>query len=458
MFKIRMTLGEIIYVIISLIIMCLCALEAIPSYSIVMYILILVFCWIFIMTLSHENFSLYQIFLITFFVFLLGRVFLNCLGLYDLRTLEMLQHTMMDETTALTTLNTLTVYLIGTSFAWLQVKHTPDKIYFSQPVDKPGLNKIIQKLYFIYIVLFITKLAYFILAIRKYGYLAIFNGTVSSNINYPIIFTGAAQITEILFSILLFYNRDIKSFKINSGLLLLAGMVKMLTGQRAYGFVLLLYIIYLWSTYYKEIKIINYRMILLALFTPILIQVIWNFRYNVENNLFNIIGNNLYFSTLQSQGASLEVVAGTISLGDKFQNNVPFLLGYFVDFFSGSPTVQNISAIKNGNYLGYQLTYAINSAAFLSGRGTGTSFVAEIYSTFNGNLFLVALVGYISTLIVLYVAKKAYKNLYIYGVSFYLLTDFIFSPRHSILKNIASVVAVIGAVFAFSIIEKTVKK
>ena len=117
--KIRATMGEAMYILFSLFFAVTCILRLFTDYRVVMYILIGLYIWLFILTLRDKNFSIYQVFLITYFVFLLGRVFLNCFGLYDMKTLSMLQHTSMTDEVALLTLEILSVFLIGTSYAWL---------------------------------------------------------------------------------------------------------------------------------------------------------------------------------------------------------------------------------------------------------------------------------------------------------------------------------------------------
>lgn len=448
----RLAAVEVLYLIVSIAVVIACILRLFFDYRVVMYVLIVMYFWLFALTLKGRSFSIYQVFLITYFVFLLGRVFLNCLGLYDVRTLAMLQHSMMPDDIALLTLEILLVFMIGTSYAWMVSKARPRYNYFSKKPRQFILGRVIKTLYYVYIVLFILKLLYLVSAIRRFGYLALFNGTISENIKYPLIFTGVASITEMLFIFILFHERDTKSFWKYAGPLLLAGFIKMLTGQRGYGLVLLLYIIYLRSTYYKEVKITNIRMILIALSIPIVIQVIWNFRYGRTIDVLDILQNNIYVHTLESQGSSIEVIAGTIMHADRFQNKIPFILGYFVDFVRGRTFTQNMEAITEGNYLGYQLTYAINSAAFLSGRGTGTSYVAEAYSTFSGSLFLLLIGAYLSARVVLVIANRAYKNMLLYGLSFYLLTDFIYSPRDSIFKSLDSVAIVILATLLYQFV------
>lgn len=458
--KIRLKPEEVIYAIIALLVLIISCTRMIMNYRIMVYVILMLFTFLFILTLKEKNFSIYQVFLITFFVFLLGRVFLDAIGASDMKELSMLQHRSMSDDIALEALYCIAVYLIGTSFAWMHRKSKDSRTinYFEVKPKPPAFGRIVQFVYYIYLVLFVLKLVYMIRAIRIFGYLAFFNGTISANVKYPVIFTGVAVITETLFIILTFYYRDEKTFKKNANLLLVAAIVKMFTGQRGYTFVLILFILYIWSTYYREIKIVNPKIIIALLIAPVVMQVIWDMRYNNRIDLLSTLKNNLYFSTLRGQGSTLEVVAETIELSGSFQNKYPFLIGYFVDFFSGATSGQTMRSIQEGNYLGHQLTYAINSEAYLSGRGTGTSIVAEAYSTFGGSLFFVFLFGFLSTEFVLAISNYAYKNIFTMGISFYLLTDFIYSPRDSIFKSLGDIFTMLIILLAFSVVESVASK
>ena len=448
------------YIIISFVVLIICITGVITNYNAMMYISAGCFVWIACITLFERNFSLYQIFLATFFVFLFSRVALNCFNCFDMKTLGLMRHGIMSNNTALKTLNTLVVFLIGSSYAWIySLKNNRAINYFRKAHPVPSLNNIVKYLYYVYIVLFVIKLGYFIKGVRTYGYLSIFKeGGLAANIHYPFFLIGVASIAEILFIILLYFNRDKKSFIKYGSLLLLAAGVKLLTGQRGYGFIIPIYLLYLWSTYYSEIKFTNIKLILFVALIPFLAIAIHEYRYSNDNKTSKQqIEKNIYVSFLSSQGCSLEVISGTIENNYKFQNRYPFLLGYFVDFVTGNTKKQDMNSIKNGNYLGHQLTYAINPNAYLAGRGTGTSIVAEVYSTAKGNSVLIFLLAFFLTLGVLYIVNNAYRNLYMFGISYYLIFDVIFSPRSSLFRHISEVVLCLFACLLFNTIQNLLK-
>lgn len=446
-------IAEIMYLFVSFFVLLISIFRVIENYQISMYILIFLFFYLFFLTIGRRNFSIYQVYLISFFVFLLARVFLNCVGLFDLRYMNHFQRVYMSDAVAQEAINLLTVFLIGTSYAWIFFGYERTNQFF-ECRSNLSINNIIKSLYYLYVGLFIVKLFYVFRYTRQFGYLAIFNGTISS-MHFPIIFSGVATITETLFIILLFFNRDEKSFKHYSVILLVAGFVKMCTGQRGYALVLLMFLLYMYSSYYKEIKITNWKIIISGLVIPILIQFIYNVRYGLESGLREIIRNNVYIKVLEAIGGSLEAIGNTVIYDSEFTNKVPFLLGYFVDLFSTEPAGQVLEDITTGNYLGDHLTYAVNRNAFYAGHGIGTSLVAEAYSSFNKNLVLVFIFAFLVCLVAHLIANYAYKNIYLFGFSYYFLTDFIYSPRDSVFKSIKNIVFMMMVCFIVKRINRT---
>lgn len=147
-----------------------------------------------------------------------------------------------------------------------------------------------------------------------------------------------------------------------------------------------LFVMYIYSTYYSEQKIISVKIIGIVAFISLLVEVIARFRNGSEANYKSLLDENLLYLMLTNLGISINVVTGTIIFRDSMTNKYPFILSYFVDIFKGT-NGQTVERITNGNYLGDHLTYQLSNTAYLSGRGTGTSIVAEVYDLCNGNLF-----------------------------------------------------------------------
>lgn len=451
----KVTVGEMIYILFSLFVVCIVIMRAPFPPIVYSYMLVVTFIFLFIISIKRHNLSLYQIYLVTFFLFLVSRPFLYCLGVMDLHVLDLYETSSMNDDLLRETLCTIIVFLVGTSYAWILTDDTVDKYYFYKTANKYSrLSDILKKMFALYIILFAMKVVYQIYIARSYGYTALFDGTLDT-IKLPVVFTGVGIITELLLMFLIYYNRDETGFKKYVFIFMFLCLIRLLSGKRGYTLSFLLYFIYMWSTYYHEIKIKNRKLIGLAVIVPVLIEMVANFRYGKDINLLDMFRNNIYFQVLKSQGVTVTIVASTIKYQDTFTNKYPFFIGYIVDFFQKEPSGQVIEDITYGNYLGDHLTYTLNSRLFFLGRGTGTSIVAEAYDLTNGNLFLVLIFAMITTYIVLKISQKAYKSVLWFALSYYLMIDFILSPRGSILSSIMStVIAIVAAIIILAFEQK----
>ena len=140
----------------------------------------------------------------------------------------------------------------------------------------------------------------------------------------------------------------------------------------------------------------------------------------------------------------------------------PYIFSYILDFFKKLPNYQSMERIKNGNYLGDQLTYYISKTHYLKGAGTGTSIIAELIDLSKANFFIFMIVSYIFMDITLKIEKKQKKNIIIFTFSYFYLQSFIFSPRDSVMKIFPSLMIFIPTTFVLftvnAIILKKIKK
>ena len=223
----KLTLGELLYLGFSLGALCVCIINPINNYLFYLYLSILVYVYIFALTVRYRNFSLYQIFLISYFAFLEARIFLNAFGSFDVRTLDAFGNNIMSNEVASETLRTIIVFLIGTSYAWLLLPKNEENRYYEKTLQINGMiNSVLKALYYIYFIIFLLKMYFIINLVRTRGYLSVFNGTLS-DYDLPIIFWGSGTIIELLFLILIYYNRDELSFRRYSILFLIIGVISL---------------------------------------------------------------------------------------------------------------------------------------------------------------------------------------------------------------------------------------
>ena len=452
-------IAEIIYFFISIFVSMFCFINLNITYKVYEVLLFFVYIYLFIITLRYRNFSIYQVFLGTYFIFLMSRPFLDMLGLYQLEKFDMFEEIKLNNYVLCDVLRILIVFLIGTSYAWLISKKDVAMYYFKRSKEKNStLNKMLKILFYIYFGIFILKLIYIIRFVAANGYLALFTGEMFAE-QLPFIFTGSGTITEVLYALILFYNRDKKTFIHFSIFYLVISGFRIFTGQRAMSILMFLFVLYMYSTYYEEIKMISIKVVGIILAIPIVVEAIAQFRIGSGISVEKLLTDNIFYLLLTNMGASIHVISGTILCKDVMANEYPFLFSYFIDFFTRTPG-QSISRIAEGNYLGDHLTYALSSIAFLTGRGTGTSIVAEVYDLCNGNTFFILILSLLITLIVLNICNQAYKSVFRFLISYFVAVDFIFSPRWSIFKSISSIIFafIIASIIDFFERKKQTKK
>ena len=100
--------------------------------------------------------------------------------------------------------------------------------------------------------------------------------------------------------------------------------------------------------------------------------------------------------------------------------------------------------------LDHKLMYALAPAAYESGRGFGSNLIAEFWAC--GGFIGVAILGFLYIWFVHKVEKSSYNNRVIFIFQFYMIQEFIWSPRGTALPN---VVFVFISCILFAILNKS---
>jgi len=422
------------------------------SISFLQIILLIVFLEGIVLSINDDFLNFYQVYLFTFFLFLLSRVFLDIIGIGDFRILNLFQQAYLSERDSVVLLKTLIVYLLGNTAGWMTFrilsKNSDSLLYFSNE-PKFAFNDIIYNLFYLFTSLYFIKVFYMVRIALEYGYISAVFGGIIANYQYPLFLRGVGSISEWLFILNLFYNRDEKRFKKVSMFYLFTLFFRSFTGQRGGPMLFLLVVIWIYNNYYHKIKIRT------ASICALVVVVFSNLIYIVRssNSYTSSIFNMKILDFFVDQGISITVVGNTIKNLSLFNNKKPFFLGYFYDFFDFSTGGEITDKIVNKSYLGDHLTYMIAPHRFIDGYGTGTSQVAEFYELVNGNLFLLFFTGFAFLLFVSLIINKTYKNVYWFTLSFYTLYYFFFSPRDSIGKVFGKVLPIILVFILVSLIN-----
>lgn len=393
-------------------------------------LLIIVFLYACVVSMLDKFFNIFQIFLGTYFIFNISRIFMSALSIDDYRELDLFYSGYLSTYEATELLKFHTFFIIAILFAWFI-----NLILFkenSKPTIKKSLLRIkplVEIGLIIYYILFLVKTIITIKLIRQYGYLYIFTGGISNH-KYPYILSGVENITRFLFIVYVYLSRENINKFLGSGYLLIL-LIGMLTGQRGPGLVTLILITWLYSKRFKKIKIRH--VFLISIFGIFMTRFIAIFRYNTNEAIID----NILFKFLHSQGISLHVLSYLIRYKDSLvHNGKVYFFHYFKILFSPNQGGQTIERLSNSLYLGDQLTYFLSPNIYLAGRGTGTSLIAEFYDLANANLVLFTLISFIFMLFSLWLSKKFEKNIFLFIVGFNYFFRFIYAPRDSIGKSL----------------------
>ncbi|MEH7383522.1 O-antigen polysaccharide polymerase Wzy [Bacillus sp. JJ1533] len=394
------------------------------------WMLVIAFILACVLSTKEKFFNIFQIFLGTFFIFNLSRIFLKLINDSNYRELDLFYSGVLSYTDSIELLKVYTVFIFGITIAW-----TLNYIFLKQHEQTFVALKLISIKNFItyglvvYYVLFFIKMLITIKLTQQFGYLYIFTGGIS-NYNFPFFLTGVENITRFLFILYLFLNKSkVNKFIIMGYLFVL--LFGMLSGQRGPGLVTLLLIAWIYSERYKKI---NLRKVLyISLFSILATRFIAVFRYDNKES----ITENIIFKFLNSQGISMNILAELITFKDKlvYNGNVYFF-HYFKILFNPNQGGQTIERLNNTTYLGDQLTYFLSPEIYLAGRGTGTSLVAEFYDLTQTNMFLFFTVSLLFMFGSLWLAKNFQRNIFLFIIGFNYFYSFIYSPRDSIGKSL----------------------
>lgn len=416
--------------------------------------LILAFIDIFIISFKNGYFNLFQIFLVTFFLFNLSRIFLDVFFNFNMSLCTLYLGGNLKDTTVIILLKYFIVFLIISSICFLLNRNNNSKNNKSlKPKDQ---NHYFLKILFIIFLFFsFLKMANLILYVFFHGYISLFE----SGIEKTRFLRGVSVICEAIFIVLIYNAKDKKEFLIYSyGILIFLFIPKLLTGIRGPSMTFILFIIYLYNARYKikkKLKII----ILGFLFIP-LIQIILLFRYNIDINTNNVLTLNTLLQVLNTQGVSMLIPAYLIEFKEEliYNHKYPYFLYYFIILFQGFDKGQNLTQIIKGNYLGHKLTYFLSPELFLKGAGTGTAIIAELIDLSHLKILLFIIFSFLYFKFSLYLEKIKEKNIFFFTFAYFYLQSFIYSPRDSVGKVIPKIIIFLPIVIFFYFINKFLLK
>lgn len=382
---------------------------------------------------KREGFSIYVVFLFTLFFFCVVEVFGDFFGVIDISRFEKYGVVNVFSNEVLTqSLRTIIFFLDGIIiahyFGWRKPFSEAKRCYKGGRMF-PKQVKVIMVIAFYTLFLFaVAKAGYQVALSYIYGYVESVHIGGLQEMNYWVNFLANAF--EILGLLCLFTAEDGREFRRLAVLYAIPFFISIFTGQRGPGIIMIITLLWVYNTFYKNVS--KKTIVIWALFCLGLIMLV-----GVNRELANLSGSifDKIIGFVLNQGESFHVITMTVKLQERFNNNIPFFVGYFSDLFSSGENY-TIEAIINKNYLGYHLAYLAYPSAYFNGLTIGTSLIAELFELVNGQFLLVMPLSAILMGICYIFANNLYKNPIVFSIGFRFVMYFIYSPRDSVGKVI----------------------
>lgn len=373
-----------------------------------------------------------SLFLYAFFLFLLSRVFLDFI---DVRTMyksdRFAWYTISEETTSII----LTSYIIFLICFYIYLSFTKNQareiygIRRFQYGNNPGIENMAGT------ILLITLP----IGIIYEGYLALTQSRLSSFIidnSLPSAIAIIAYIATFTIPVYFCSLPEKNNRKIIFILIGLFYLVVTLQGTRST--IILFAAFFLWyelsiGRAIKTRTIISVAVVLVSLFLVVTF---------VRESADYFSNDGILVKVLYSAGGTHMVFANFIDYRSQLLNDTPF---YFLSgilqplvryiFNRGAfITGRNATMAAASFSMDHKLMYALAPAAYASGRGFGSNLIAEFWAC--GGFIGVAILGFLYVWFVHKVEKSSYNNRFIFIFQFYMIQEFIWSPRGTALPNV----------------------
>lgn len=378
---------------------------------------------------KYESFTIYDIFLVTEFLFCFDVIFGDLFGLYNLHVFDHFGqvHT-FNNNQLITSFKTFSFFQAGVCIPWLYKNDEAfvpmkDKVQFTNTARKLSL----VFFYILFIPALISKL-FIVYSAIVFGYVESVQLGELVNSNY-FIYIGSS-LFEVTSAFCLYLSVDKKEFERLAIIYAIPNVLLIFTGQRGPAIVTILFMLWLYNIYVEKL---NLRYISLSgAFFVIILPLIGQWRGDTSDLKYTGVADWI-FHFFFSQGMSFNVVPFTVDCLNDFSNKVPFLFGYLTDLLH--PTqAYTIDSITHGNYLAYHLAYHVYGNVYFLGHTMGTSLIAELYELAKGHYYLVLPFSYVIMKMTIYFSHNLYKNpiTFVIGVRF--IMCFIYSPRDSVGK------------------------
>ena len=402
-----------------------------------------------ISTLKYK-FNLLQVLLASSLLFNFSYIFANLFGLADFpyNNLFLLGDGIdkpISNSTLTYTFSYYSFFLLYSSLGWYLTTKNKQPYYISKNSIMEQLidTKLFTFVFFVlYVIYTLSKIGTLISA-QKYGYVYVIH--LNPFANYYVIPSYFFDWLYTPLSLFYLYTaKDRLSFIKRAFIILIPALFMFLAGARGLFVSLLITLIIYYNYYFQRLSLTKHLTLLLPLF--LLAVFIGHIRF-IDNSMDELNFLTKIIETLKGSSTSFAVLSYSIILLDDFFNHVPFILGYLAGIFSFEPNY-TYEGLLHKSYLAQHLTYLLNEDKLYRGSTIGTSQVAEIFELTHGNILLFIITSFLLMIFVNFMFRLSFRSPYFFYLGFIIVSNFVLSPRNSILKLFSKEMLVFTILYA----------
>lgn len=390
-------------------------------------LLIWLWCYFSSVFIGVKFYHPYRMFLCSFFIFLLGRIFIDILGFGDFsKNFLFYEGRIIEASIQFRTLILLILFLLFIHMGIITAlfKHS---ISNNQTLNKSNwkYNKNLEHYgKWIFYIFFLPACYYYYLFISfaiEYGYAN--NSYGSDVINTNILIKISDDMLKIGFFILLASKAPIKSIKWPTILYMFILFFTLLTGNRVYFFTNVLVVM----TYFGYRNLLNQKVTLIIGIILIILAVIVGI-YRTFNN-FSFIDNyeydNFFITFFRDQGISVHTISLTIDMIDK--DLLSYDLRYIFMPLFVSIGLFNSEFVPDRFFLADSEVFLYDSSYFSTGGGYGSSIISEFYAC--AGIIGVICGAFIIGFLLIYFMKLMFKSNWGIFIMLFMLPMIYYTPR-----------------------------
>lgn len=388
------------------------------------------------------------IFVLSMIFFLCIRPIENLFGIVDILDGRIISYSYnMSDKTYITVLNCLLVAMLSIYMAISVFQYNVKEFELSDDY-RPVEANVASKLFYICILVSIPYKLYLGSIVSLTGYGSIFNRIGVSSIMTISSYANSFVFASFISSFILGDTRANMKYKIF--VYVLWSLLGVLSGKRTTVIVPLLFSVWFYNRYIKPVKL---RYIVFILFIALLV------------NSITLQIRGIATSSLDGNGGSVYVIGLTIDNADILNSakcnewGIPYSFGVItkdaaaiiykvLGLISPYSEGQSLSTLLHSSYLGWELTYLISPNSFLTGYGTGSSYIAEAYLSYGyaGIIFF--------TVLVFWLVARMGRTKSIPGTSLYfvMISSFFAAPRNSFFNFLISWICIVFLCWSINLV------